>query len=214
MTAKGSLGKLLGLAAAAGLTVALGVLYLTGGFSGNRAAAAACRDAGTAAVRLVPHARGEVAAFVVERAPVPIPDLRFRGPDGAETSLAAMRGRTRLVNLWATWCAPCRHEMPALDRLQAELGGPAFEVVAISIDLGADTKPRDFYRETGLTRLGFFHDPTGRVFQDLRVAGRAVGMPTTVLVDPAGCILGHLAGPAEWASEDALRLIRAALGGA
>jgi thiol-disulfide isomerase/thioredoxin len=211
--AKASFGKLVGFAAVAGVAAGLGLLYLTGGIGGNRAAAE-CRPAAAGVERLAPTARGEVAAFVVERAPGLAPELTFRDGEGRETRLSAFRGRTVLLNLWATWCAPCRHEMPALDRLQAAVGGPAFEVVAISIDLGAADKPRAFYAETDIRRLAFFHDPSGRVFQDLRAAGRAVGMPTTVLIDPAGCVLGHLAGPAEWSSEDALRLVRAALPGA
>lgn len=212
--AKGSLGKLIGLAMVAGFVAGVGVLYMTGAFSGNRSVVAECRAAATVAERLVPHTRGEVAAFLVERSPTPAPNLTFRDGEGRELRLDAFRGRTVLLNLWATWCAPCRHEMPALDRLQAALGGPAFEVVAVSIDLGAADKPRAFYAETGIQRLAFFQDPSGRVFQELRAVGRAVGMPTTVLIDPSGCILGHLSGPAEWSSEDALRLVRAVLPGA
>jgi thiol-disulfide isomerase/thioredoxin len=212
--AKRSLGKLVVLAGVAGLAAGVGVLYMTGAFSGNRGVAAECRAAAAVAERLVPHARGEVAAFLVERSPTLVPNLTFRNIEGRELRLDAFRGRTVLLNLWATWCAPCRHEMPALDRLQATLGGPAFEVVAVSIDLGAADKPRAFYTETGIQRLAFFQDPSGRVFQELRAVGRAVGMPTTLLLDPAGCILGHLSGPAEWSSDDALRLVRTVLPGA
>jgi thiol-disulfide isomerase/thioredoxin len=205
--------KLVAMAGALGLLAGVAALYVTGGAPGNNRAAAECRAGAAAVPALVPTARGEVAAFVVERAPVPAPDLVFRDGEGRERRLADFRGRTVLLNLWATWCAPCRHEMPALDRLQAELGGAAFEVVAVSIDLGTDEKPREFYRETDLRRLAFYHDPSGRVFQNLRAAGRAVGMPTTVLIDADGCVRGHLSGPAEWSSADALALVRAALGG-
>jgi thiol-disulfide isomerase/thioredoxin len=200
----------LALAAGLGLAAGTAAVYVGGGFEGN--ATRACAAARPVAERLAPLATGEVAAFAVERRPVPAPDLAFRDGEGRETRLSALRGKAVLLNLWATWCAPCRHEMPALDRLEAELGGPAFAVLPISIDLGSDERPRAFYRETGLQRLAFAHDPSGRVFQELRAAGRAVGMPTTVLVDAQGCILGHLSGPAEWSSPDALRLVRAALG--
>jgi len=204
--------RLVALAGVLGLAAGLAAVYVNGGFSGNRAERAQCRQADAVAGRLAPLATGEVAAFQVERAPVPIPNLTFRDGEGRDTALERWRGRAVLLNLWATWCAPCRHEMPALDRLQTELGGAAFDVVAVSIDLGSDARPRQFYAETGITRLAFFQDTTGRIFQDLRNVGRAVGMPTTVLIDRDGCILGHLSGPAEWASPDALRLIRAALG--
>ncbi|RMF01984.1 MAG: TlpA family protein disulfide reductase, partial [Alphaproteobacteria bacterium] len=112
-----------------------------------------------------------------------------------------------LLNLWATWCAPCRREMPDLDRLQAELGGERFEVVAISIDKGGPDKPQRFLEEVKATKLNFYHDPTGRLGTLLK----AYGLPTTILVDAQGRELGRLAGPAEWGSEDAKKLIKAVL---
>jgi thiol-disulfide isomerase/thioredoxin len=211
-TRRGGTGRILGAAAALGLAAGIGAVYVSGGFSGNGAGATDCSAAAPAVARMAPHAIGEVAAFIVERRPVPAPDLAFRDGEGRERRLSEFRGRAVLLNLWATWCAPCRHEMPALDQLQATLGGPAFDVVAVSIDLGDATRPRNFYRDTNIQRLTFYQDPSGRVFQDLRAVGRAVGMPTTVMLDAQGCILGHLAGPAEWSSTDALRLVRAALG--
>jgi thiol-disulfide isomerase/thioredoxin len=152
-----------------------------------------------------------VAAVTVAREPKPLPDLAFNGPDGSPTSLAAFRGRTVLLNLWATWCAPCRQEMPALDRLQGELGGRDFEVVAVNIDTRNLDKPRTWLKEAGVARLAYYADPEAKVFQDLKRVGKAVGMPTTLLVDPDGCELALINGPAEWASEDALKLVRAAL---
>jgi len=121
-------------------------------------------------------------------------------------------GRTVLLNLWATWCVPCRKEMPALDALEGKLGGPAFEVVAVNIDTRDPDKPRAWLKEVGVGRLGYYADPSAKVFQDLKTVGRAAGMPTTLLVDPAGCEIGTVAGPAEWASEDAVKLVTAALG--
>jgi len=118
-----------------------------------------------------------------------------------------------LLNLWATWCIPCRKEMPALDALQAKLGSPQFEVVSINIDTRDPDKPRAWLKEVGITRLGYYADASAKVFQDLKLVGRAIGMPTTLLVDPQGCEIGTIAGPAEWASEDAIKLVRAALGG-
>jgi thiol-disulfide isomerase/thioredoxin len=198
-----------GLAAA---LVALGAA-LYGSFSGTgNSAAAECRAAQALSARLDPLARGEVAALKIEKTPGRLPNLAFTKPDGSATTLADFKGRTVLLNLWATWCAPCRQEMPALDKLQAELGGADFEVVAINIDTRNVEKPKRWLEEVGVTRLAYYADPEAKVFQDLRQAGKAVGMPTTFLLDPNGCELARLNGPAEWASEDALKLVRAALG--
>ena len=116
-----------------------------------------------------------------------------------------------LLNLWATWCVPCRKEMPALDALQAKLGGKDFEVVAVNIDTRDPDKPKNFLKEANLTRLGYFADQKAKVFQDLKAIGRALGMPTSVLIDAQGCEIGTIAGPAEWASDDAVKLIKAAV---
>jgi thiol-disulfide isomerase/thioredoxin len=199
-------------ALALAVPVAATVLYF-GLLRGNgEAVAQECRAAKPVADRLAPLARGEVAAVKAAQNPARLPNLAFAGPDGKPLTLADFRGRTILVNLWATWCAPCRHEMPALDKLQAELGSPAFEVVAINIDTRNLERPKSWLQEAGVTRLAYYADPQARTFQELRQAGKAVGMPTTFLVDPQGCELAALHGPAEWASEDALRLVRAALG--
>jgi thiol-disulfide isomerase/thioredoxin len=178
-----------------------------------RNADAACRPAVELAKQVAPFARGEVAAVNVAGKPLKIPNLAFR--DGAEKprTLADWRGRTVLLNLWATWCVPCRKEMPALDALERRLGGANFEVVAINIDTRDPDKPREWLKEVGVTRLGYYADPSAAVFQDLKGIGRAFGMPTTVLIDPAGCEIATIAGPAEWASEDAAKLIQAAIVG-
>jgi thiol-disulfide isomerase/thioredoxin len=175
---------------------------------------AACRPSAELAKRLAPLARGEVAAINIAADPKRLPDLAFTDAAGKERKLADFRGRTVLLNLWATWCVPCRKEMPALDALQGKLGGDKFEVVAVNIDTRNLDKPKTWLAEVGITRLGYFADPSAKVFQDLKAVGRAVGMPTTLLIDPQGCELGVLAGPAEWASDDAIRLIEAATGNA
>jgi thiol-disulfide isomerase/thioredoxin len=196
-------------AAAVALGIGALALYGTGG-AGN-STAAACREAKVTAERLAALARGELAAVTVAREPKPLPDLSFSGPDGQPQRLADYKGRTVLVNLWATWCVPCRQEMPALDKLQAALGGPEFEVVAINIDTRNLDRPRIWLKEAGIEKLAYYADPEAKVFQDLKRVGKAIGMPTTLLVDREGCELALLNGPAEWASEDALRLVRAAL---
>jgi len=194
-----------------GVLAGLAGVYGIGGLKGN-AAEAACQPAAATAQRMAPLARGEVAAVAVAAAPRRVPDLTFRDATGRERTLADWRGRTVLFNLWATWCVPCRREMPALDALQARLGGPDFEVVAVNIDTRDPDKPKAWLKEVGISRLAYYADPSAKTFQDLKAVGKALGMPTTLLIDATGCELGVLAGPAEWASDDAVKLIEAALG--
>ncbi|KPG01394.1 thiol:disulfide interchange protein [Rhodopseudomonas sp. AAP120] len=170
-----------------------------------------CRPAVALAQQLKPLARGEIAAVTVAAKPLKLPDLAFEDGSGQPRKLSDFRGRTVLVNLWATWCVPCRKEMPALDNLQAKLGSPQFEVVAINIDTRDPAKPKKFLEDEKLTKLSFFSDASARVFQDLKNVGRALGMPTSVLVDGQGCEIATIAGPAEWDSADALALVNGAL---
>lgn len=172
---------------------------------------AVCEAAEPLAVALKPLAKGEVAALQIPSQPARLRDLAFKLPDGRETTLSAFRGRAVLVNLWATWCAPCRHEMPALDRLQQKFGGPDFEVVTINIDTRNTEKAAVFLDEIGVKSLTLYADPTAKIFQDLKSVGRAFGMPTTILLDKNGCELAYLAGPAEWSSPDAFAFIGRAL---
>lgn len=173
---------------------------------------AACKAAQPLTAALKPLAKGEVAALQIPAEPTRLRDLSFKLPDGRDTTLSAFRGKTVLVNLWATWCAPCRHEMPALDRLQQKFGGPDFEVVAINIDTRNAEKAKSFLDEVGVKSLALYADPSAKIFQDMKSVGRAFGMPTTLLLDANGCELAYLAGPAEWSSPDALALIGRALG--
>jgi len=193
-----------------------GVIGFAGiyGFGGLKRAPAgdpACRAAVDIAQRIAPLAHGEVAALTMATAPLQLPDLTFEDADGKPKKLSDWHGKTVLVNLWATWCVPCRKEMPALDGLQAKLSGPNFEVVAINIDTRDPEKPKNFLKDAGLIRLGYFNDRNAKVFQDLKAIGRALGMPTSVLVDKSGCEIATIAGPAEWDSDDAVKLIRAAV---
>jgi thiol-disulfide isomerase/thioredoxin len=171
----------------------------------------ACRPAVEIARKITPLVHGEVAALTMASAPLRLPDLAFQDAEGKPRKLSDWRGKTVLVNLWATWCVPCRKEMPALEGLQSKLGGANFEVVAINIDTRDPEKPRNFLKEANLTRLDYFSDQKAKVFQDLKQIGRALGMPTSVLVDSQGCEIGTIAGPAEWGSDDAIKLIKAAV---
>jgi thiol-disulfide isomerase/thioredoxin len=198
--------------AIAGAVVGLAAVYGIGALRGNPDVDAGCEPALQSAQRLVPLARGEVAAVSVLTRPRRVPDVRFDDEEGRSRSLADWRGQLVLLNLWATWCVPCRKEMPALDALEAKLGGRDFHVVAVNIDTRDPAKPQAFLRETGITHLAYFTDRSAKIFQDLKLAGWAFGMPATLIVDPRGCTLAFLAGPAEWSSEDAVKLVEAALG--
>ena len=194
-----------------GAAIGFAGVYGIGGLKRSTAGDPACRGAVDLARKLAPLAHGEVAALTMATAPLRLPDLAFEDAEGRSRRLSDWRGRTVLVNLWATWCLPCRKEMPALENLQTRLGGPDFEVVAVNIDTRDTEKPKNFLKEVNLTRLNYFSDPKAKVFQDLKATGRALGMPTSVLVDGEGCEIATIAGPAEWDSEDAVKLITAAV---
>jgi thiol-disulfide isomerase/thioredoxin len=203
---------LIGAGVGAGLVVGLVGIYGMGAISGNSAGDKACRPAVDLARTLAPLTRGEVAAVNVAKTPLKVPDLAFADASGKPLTLADWRGKTVLLNLWATWCVPCREEMPTLDALEGKLGGPNFQVVAVNIDTRDPEKPKTFLKDIGTKHLAYYADGNAKSFQDLKSIGRAFGMPTTLLIDPNGCEIGTIAGPADWASPDALKLIQAALG--
>ena len=202
--------RLVSAAAAVAILVVLAGVYGIEHLRGNPADAA-CQAAVHTAKRIAPLVHGEVAALAVAQTPFRVPDLAFKDAQGRDRTLAEWRGRTVLFNLWATWCVPCRREMPALDALQAILAGPDFEVVAVNIDTRDPQKPLAFLKEVGVAHLAYYSDASARVFEDLKTAGKAFGMPTTVILDRAGCEIGTMAGPAEWASDDGVKLVSAAL---
>jgi thiol-disulfide isomerase/thioredoxin len=194
-----------------GAAIGFAGVYGFGSFKRGPAGDSGCAGAVDLARKIGPLAHGEVAALTMATSPLKLPDLAFEDAEGKPRKLSDWRGKTVLVNLWATWCVPCRKEMPALDSLQTKLGGKDFEVVAINIDTRDPEKPKNFLKDANLTKLGYFTDTKAKVFQDLKSIGKALGMPTSVLVDGQGCEIANLAGPAEWASDDAIALIKAAV---
>ena len=194
------------------VALAAGALYVTADGGGNGAEASACAAAAPRAKALDPLVGGEVAAFQVARSPQKLSSLAFNGPEGDPTALAAFAGRVVLVNLWATWCVPCREEMPALDRLQQALGGPDFAVVPISIDATGPERPAEFLKSIGVESLPLYTDRTTEIFNEVKKRSLALGLPVSILVDGNGCHLGHMNAPAEWDSPEAQALIRAAIG--
>lgn len=150
---------------------------------------------------------GAMAALLVRPKPLDLPAFTFAEADGRSKSLADFGGKIVLLNIWATWCVPCREEMPALDQLETKLGGKDFAVVAINIDKGGADKAAAFLDETGATHLTLYTDPSGKLFSTLK----AIGMPTTLLVGRDGKEIARLIGPADWASPEAIAVIEAAL---
>lgn len=205
-TPRRSSATVIALAAVAAL-VGFAAVYGTLGRPDNTAQPAseapAAEKPGTEARRQAPGMPG----FVFKKAPEPVADITFVDAAGAEKTLKEFRGKTILLNLWATWCAPCREEMPSLDRLQKDLGSDKFEVVALAVDRTGADAARKFLDSIGVTALKLYADPTTRSGSALK----AIGMPTTILIDAEGRELGRLPGPAHWDSEDAKRLVSEAL---
>ena len=202
--------RLMGLAVLAAALIGLVAIYVKGTGPGN-GEAAECAAALDLAGRLEPLARGEVAAFQPAERAEYLADIAFSGPDGATLGLADFSGRVILVNLWATWCVPCREEMPALDRLAEAFAGDDFALVAIDADPRDKERSREFLTEIGTSNIAYHADEGRSVFNALKARGLLVGLPTTILVDRAGCSLGVMSGPSVWDSADAKALIGAAV---
>ncbi|MER9626038.1 TlpA disulfide reductase family protein [Mesorhizobium sp. M0296] len=205
----------------AGVLAGAVAVYVRESSSGNKAPAqvaagggkddVACAAKTDRAKKIAAAATGQVAALLPADPPQSLKSLAFNGPDGKPTTIADHAGKTVLLNLWATWCAPCRAEMPALDALQKEMGSDAFQVVAVNIDAGDDAKPKKFLKDTGVKSLGYYRDATMALFNDVKTRGLALGLPVTMLIDGQGCLIAHMNGPAEWSGPDAKRLVEAAL---
>lgn len=144
------------------------------------------------------------AAFKLHEQPRVLETFKFVNDEWQATSLDDFHGKVVLLNIWATWCGPCRAEMPTLDRLQASLGGRDFEVVALSIDEGGIPVVKKFYEELGLKSLRIYVDPTLKA----PITLKALGVPTTLLINREGKELGRHSGPAEWDSPSIVGIIR------
>jgi thiol-disulfide isomerase/thioredoxin len=141
--------------------------------------------------------------FVTHEAPKPTAAISFQDDQRQKHSLADFNGKVVVLNIWATWCVPCREEMPALDRLQAALGGPEFAVVALSIDRGIG-KIAKFYDEVSIRNLPIYVDVEGKSARELG----AVGVPTTLILDRAGHEVSRVVGPAEWDAAEVIEFLK------
>jgi thiol-disulfide isomerase/thioredoxin len=136
--------------------------------------------------------------------PRPLPEIIFTDADNRALSLTDFRGRVVLLNIWATWCVPCRKEMPSLDRLQARLGNGDFIVIPLSLDRQGVPAVKGFYREVGVEKLGIYVDPSSRASHDLGVPG----VPTTLLIDREGREVARKMGEAAWDGLEMVGLIQ------
>ncbi|OBZ95523.1 sodium:dicarboxylate symporter [Pararhizobium polonicum] len=210
--------RLVVIAALGGVIAGAAAVYVRESGSGNGAAvetagAKACEAAKDKVAAITPFLKGQVAAMAPVSEPRPLSGLNFKGADGKALTLADFTGKTVLLNLWATWCVPCREEMPALNALQKAAGSDKFEVVAVNIDIGDDEKPKAFLTETGVHDLGYYRDASMGVFNALKKEGLAFGLPVTLLMDDKGCLISSMNGPAAWGSDDAKALVKAVVGG-
>ena len=145
--------------------------------------------------------------FVKHPAPIPVTDITFQDAEGRDVKLSSFKGKTVLLNLWATWCAPCREEMPSLDRLQAAMGSDHFEVIALSLDRQGYAASRKFLDDLKATSVKLYVDATSKEGMKLKIAG----LPTTILINKEGAEYGRLAGTAEWDGAKAKSIIEAAM---
>jgi len=188
--------------------VAAGIVVLAGFAAGSFLSAGGQVPSGASAADVEPSgdAPGD---FAMHETPRPLPAIGFEDAEGRSLTLADFRGKTVLLNIWATWCAPCRQEMPTLDALQAELGGAGFEVVPLSIDRAGPEVVREFYDEIGIQHLALYIDPSMQAASDLET----MGLPTTLLIDGGGREVGRLVGPAEWDTREMVAFLRARIAG-
>jgi thiol-disulfide isomerase/thioredoxin len=141
--------------------------------------------------------------------PHALPEVRFQDDQGHDLTLGDFRGRVVVLNIWATWCVPCRKEMPTLDRLQARLGGKDFLVVALSIDRKGAEAVRGFYQEVGVENLAIYVDPSGRGSRGLGLPG----VPTTLLIDQEGREVARKMGEAKWDGPKMVSLVERTMHG-
>jgi thiol-disulfide isomerase/thioredoxin len=197
-----------------GVIACVGVIYLVSGPKGNPQIVQ--RSETQMPAEEVPGAetitravaKGALSAFVVKPERPQAGEIQFLDGEGKQRSLADWRGQVVLLNLWASWCGPCRTEMPSLAALQRRFGSKDFEVVAISVDRGGAKVAAQFLEETQSRLLRLYVDPSAKAIESVR----ALGLPATLLIDRQGREIGRLLGPADWSSAEAFQLIDLAIG--
>ena len=200
-----------------GVGVGVVTVYVNGGFDGNGSsetklaeAQAACQMSEAQRAALDAAAVGDLAAMRIADKPVPLTEIGFQMPDGTAKQFTDLN-KVLVLNLWATWCGPCREEMPDLANIQKEYGNDNFEVFALNVDRNGGDKPQKFLESINATALSLYLDPANKSFQNFRSKGLVFGLPTTMIVDPKGCVQGVLAGIAHWGSDDAKNLVEVSI---
>ncbi|MDF1669703.1 MAG: TlpA disulfide reductase family protein [Roseovarius sp.] len=177
------------------------VLYMALGLCANTALA---DMSDIAALRM-----GDMKKLVLHATPKPVTTTGFTAEDGSDMTLADFKGKVVLLNFWATWCAPCRKEMPMLSQLQAELGGDAFEVVTLATGRNMVPAMKKFFGDIGVDNLPLHRDPKQAVARQMGV----FGLPVTVILDAQGNEIARLQGDADWNSDSAKSVLRALIDG-
>ncbi len=153
--------------------------------------------------------QGDMKKLMFHAEPKPVNGAAFVAEDGGEMTLDDLRGKYILLNFWATWCAPCREEMPSLNTLQKDLGGERFEVVTVATGRNSPAGIRRFFEETGVDALPQHTDPKQALARNMAV----LGLPITVILDPEGREIARLRGDAHWDSDSAKAIVQALIGG-
>ena len=194
-----------------GIGITMSLLLSNGSFNLAKQDIMTCEAQPEAQAALAKVVDGEVGAFLVTANGRGYSDMEFLDESGEITKISAFVGKPILVNFWATWCGPCREEMPSIDRLAGVHAKDKFEVVTINIDTGKKAKEKSeaFFEEIWVENLTLYSDPSYKSFDMLKANGVVLGLPATLILDDSGCELGVLQGPAEWDSDDALKLIDA-----
>jgi thiol-disulfide isomerase/thioredoxin len=152
-------------------------------------------------------AKGPMAGVILHKDRKDIAPFTFANDKGETLDLSKWKGRVVLLNLWATWCTPCKKEMPDLAALQKQLGGPDFEVVALSVDRKGLEASQAFLKENNIVGLASYIEPETKSLQALQ----AIGLPATILIDRNGKEVGRILGEAKWASPEAAELVKAVM---
>jgi thiol-disulfide isomerase/thioredoxin len=143
--------------------------------------------------------------FILQNPPRAAAVVRFHDASGTDRDLSMFAGKVVLLNIWATWCVPCRAELPALDRLQAEFGGSGFVVAAVSVDRGGIDAVRKIFADSSIKRLTIYNDASGRAF----ISSGAAGLPVTLPIDRRGNEMARVSGPADWEAAPIRAFLRA-----
>lgn len=171
-------------------------------------ALALCANPGLADTEIATLREGSLKKLVVHSAPKDVSPESFETFDGTPMALADFEGQVVVLNFWATWCAPCRKEMPALNALQEEFGGDDFQVVTVATGRQSPASVRRFFEEEGINALPKHRDPKQALARDMAV----LGLPITVILNRDGQEIARLQGDAEWYSDSARAIVRTLIG--